>query len=83
MSEKFVDDKLNVDMTEIRTMLQKLDTNPRFTVEFRRTTNGTNEIVVEINSEGTTMPRTVKKITSLEQFGDLMVEFVKDTSLWI
>ncbi|MEE3344486.1 MAG: hypothetical protein VZS44_10370 [Bacilli bacterium] len=83
MSEKFVDDKLNVDMTEIRTMLQKLGTNPRFTVEFRRTTSGTNEIVVEINSEGTTMPRTVKKITSLEQFGDLMVEFVKDTSSWI
>ena len=81
MHEEFVDDRLNSDMTEIRKIMEKIGTNPVFKVEFRR--NASNDIVMVISSESTTMPPNSKTITVNEQIGQELVEYISDTAKWV
>ena len=81
MYEEFIDDRLNSDMTDIRHIMKKVGTNPVFKVEFRR--NASNDIVIDISSESTTMPRTTKILKSVEQIGQEFMEYIAETSNWV
>ena len=81
MHDEFVDDRLNSDMTEIRHIMQKAGTNPVFKLEFRR--NSSNDIVMCISSESTTMPSTTKIIKSVNQISQEFMEYVAETANWV
>lgn len=81
MHEEFIDDRLNSDMTDIRHIMQKARTNPIFKVEFRR--NDSNDIVIDISSESTTMHRTTKILKSVDQIGQEFIEYIAETANWV
>ena len=81
MHDEFVDDRLNSDMTDIRHIMQKVGTNPVFKVEFRR--NSSNDIVMCISSESTTMPSAIKIIKSVNQISQEFMEYVAETANWV
>lgn len=81
MHEPFVDDRLEQDMTEIRKIMKKQGTNPIFKLEFRRTND--NDIALVFTCEGTTMPAERHKIDNLNQIGDLINTYIKETSEWV
>lgn len=81
MHEEFVDDRLNSDMTDIRHIMQKVGTNPIFKVEFRR--NSSNDIVMCISSESTTMPSTNRVVKSVNQIGQELIEYIAETATWV
>lgn len=81
MHEEFVDDRLNSDMTDIRHIMQKVGTNPIFKVEFRR--NASNDIVMCISSDYTTMPITTKILKSVDQIGQEFMEYIAETANYV
>lgn len=81
MHDEFVDDRLNSDMKDIRRIMQKVGTNPVFKIEFRR--NLSNDIVMCISSESTTMPILSIIIKSANQISQEFMEYVADTANWV
>lgn len=81
MHEAFIDDRLDKDMVDIRKIMKADGTNPIFKVEFRR--NDSNDIVIDISSESTTMPRTVKILKSVDQIGQEFMEYIAETATWV
>lgn len=81
MHDEFVDDRLNSDMKDIRHIMQKVGTNPVFKIEFRR--NSSNDIVMYISSESTTMHSTIKIIKSVNQISQEFMEYVAETTNWV
>ena len=81
MHDEFVDDRLNSDMTDIRRIMQKVGTNPIFKVEFRR--NASNDIVMCISSDSTTMPITTKILKSVDQIGQEFMEYIAETANYV
>jgi len=76
MHEEFVDDR--TDVQEIRKIMNKVGTNPKFSMEFRRNSN--NDIVIAIFSDSTTMPPIIKKISTLNDVGQHIIEYIADTA---
>ncbi|MBQ8218352.1 MAG: hypothetical protein IJZ79_03510 [Bacilli bacterium] len=66
---------------EIRQIIKKTDTNPAFKIEF--VINDSNGIAMRIESLNTTMPSETKQVSSLNQIGDKLQEYIKDTSIWV
>lgn len=66
---------------EIRQIINKTDTNPAFKIEF--VINDSNGIAMRIESLTTTMPSETKQVSSLNQIGDKLQEYIKDTSIWV
>lgn len=81
MHEPFTDDRLNKDMTEIRHIMDKTGTNPKFELEFVR--NSSNNIVLQIKSTTTTMPVNKKQISNLDQIGEFLSDYIKDSANWV
>ena len=79
MHEEFVDDR--TDMQEIRTIMKKVGTNPKFSMEFRRNSN--NDIVIAIFSDSTTMPPIIKKLSTLNDVGQHLIDYIQDTAIWV
>lgn len=81
MTPDFVDDRLDKDMQEIRKIMKSDGTNPVFKVEFRR--NSKNDIVMVVTAETNTMPPQKYFCTTVDQFGESFVNYIKDTANWV
>ena len=81
MNESFIDDRLNSDMVDIRHIMQRINANPVFKVEFRR--NSSNDIVMCISSESTSMPKINKVVKSISQVEQEFLEYIAETANWV
>lgn len=71
----------DLSIPEIIQIIKKTDVNPKFTIEF--VVNDSNNIAMRIESLTTTMPSETKQVYSLNQIGDKIQEYIKDTSIWV
>lgn len=78
MHEPFTDDRLDKDTTEIRRIMDKTGTNPKFVLEFIR--NDSNNIVLHVKSTTTAMPTNLKQISDLNQIGEFLSKYIKDSA---
>ena len=81
MNESFIDDRLNSDMVDIRHIMQRINTNPVFKVEFRR--NSSNDIVMCMSSESTSMPNINTVVKSISQVEQRFLEYIAETANWV
>jgi len=71
----------NLTIPELRQILKKTDKNPVFKIEF--VLNDFNNFAMRIESLTTTMPSETKQVASLDQIGDKLQEYIKDTGIWV
>lgn len=68
-------------LDNIRYIIKKTGQNPSFKVEFR--INENDDIVMDISSESTSMPRQMAWPTTNSSIGQEFLEYVAATSVWV
>lgn len=68
-------------LDDIRHIIKKTGQNPLFKVEFR--INENDDIVMDISSESTSMPRQIAWPRTNSSIGQEFIEYVAATSVWV
>lgn len=69
------------DMAEVRHIIDKTGTNLKLELEF--VCNDSDNVVMLVKSITTTMPVNHKQISDLDQIGEFLSEYIKDSAHWV
>ena len=69
------------DLPDIRRLIDKDVTHSVFKIEFHKNTS--DDIILSITSENTTMPSFNRKVTMIDQVGREILEYIADTANWV